>query len=46
MKRSKMRRNVVRLRNSQEKASSVVLNLLWFVYDILRTARKKGFAII
>ena len=28
MKRSKMRRNVVRFRNSQDKASSVVLNFL------------------
>ena len=30
MKRSKMRRNVVRFRNSQNKARGVVLNLLKF----------------
>ena len=35
-----MARNVVSYRNSQDKAGSVVLNLLSFVWEMLRTARK------
>ena len=46
MKRSKKRRNVVRFRNSHNKANSVVPNVLYLVQEILTTAKKKRVAII
>ena len=44
VERSRIRRNVNSFSNSQGKASSVVLNRLWFVCEILRTTREERVA--
>ena len=46
MKRGKMKRNVLRFRNSEYQASSIILNNLQTVSERLRTASEKRITVI